>query len=622
LRHLLRSTIFLLLFSPLHSFAQDPPEVEDEAAIEEYADGVSFLASHPVNLNHAGLDELQLLPGLSPYQVLRLSKYLDENPGISDPFVLAADSVLDRASVEAILPYICFDGQAGKGRSSGNACLRIKRSTPLPQESRKWYDSPWDTREKASYCWKNWEVFGQAQKDAGERSYSDFSSACLQHETPGQSLKVLAGDYSVSIGQGLIMGGTVRPIVSAGWAKSFGTGSNSVKPYHSSDEARALRGAAIQYSMPCNSSLIAWVSYRKLDASLDSLGRTAKIISDGYHRDSAELAHRDMAEEMLAGARLGHNFGSGLNLGISACRVSYSPERCDSLHYSGNAGIDARLTIGDLMASGEAASDSKKRKAGIIGSGFRAGPAESFFQYYSYQQGYSSPRFNALESFGGQDEQGALLGSGVKLPYKTKVDGLYRHFQTGSAGKELLRGEGGYQLEFVAVNGIIKSLELGWRWRQKIKEELDTANGSKLWTNSRFTSYRFCLSWDIQRQTKFYAHYLTGRYRIASLLRPERNELFCLGIKLVPAQGLGLAGQSIIYNCPSYDARLYLSEPEITGSGSFHGYWGTGRRDALVVRYKFRSSISCEAKAAREVREYKGETAKKTEIGLLAVLNY
>lgn len=618
MRALISLIIAFLLIYYLPSLAQELPEVGDEAAIEEYADNLSFLAAHPVNLNHASLDELMMLPGLSPYQVLKLSQYLDKHRGLSDPFVLAADSVLDREALEQILPYVCLDRQDSYRKSSGSAVVRAKRSLPLPDESRNWYDSPWDVREQAVYRRSGWEAFIQGQKDAGERSFADFYSACLQYQTPESKLKLLAGDFTVSSGQGLIMGGTARPILSAGWNKSFGLGSNMIKPYHSNDESRAWRGAAVQYELPWGSSLAAALSYRRIDADLDSLGRITAISTDGYHRDSSDLAQRDAAGEFLAGARLGHAFGPDLELGITGCHVSYDPALCDSARYAGNAGVDFRSTLEELFAAGELAVNSKMKKAGILGASYRTGPAESFCQFYGYQQGYSSPRFNALESFGGQDELGAALGNSVRLPFKFKTDCLYRLYQAGSAGSGLVKGQGGYQLEFAAINGIINGLELGWRWRQKVKEETDTSNGTTFWTASRNTSYKLSLGWDISGRNRFYAHYLAGRYRIASLAAPALDQVFCLGIRLRPGGGITLWGQSVFFNCPSYDARLYLSEPEITGSGSFHGYWGSGRRDALLVRYRFNRAASCEFKAAREERDYGEEVSEKTEIGLRA----
>ncbi|MDO9068697.1 MAG: hypothetical protein Q7W05_09610, partial [Deltaproteobacteria bacterium] len=373
--------ILLLLLPSAIIFSQDLPETEDEALIQEYADELSYLSSHPVNLNHAGLDQMLLLPGISAYQALMISDYLKQNPNLSRTEMLVQDSVIDQAVYEAILPYICIEGALAAKKPLVKASFKTKRAWPLSEEmaSGDQVNSPWDFREKfTANIIPDYEVFAQAQKDAGEGSLKDFYSANLFYNPPHGRYSWVAGDFGSRIGQGLILGGGGRSIVSAGWTQANLKQAQLIKPYHSGSESAFLRGLAGQTELPYDFTLLALFSHKRVDAKIDSMGQIAGIYTDGYHRDSLEYANKNIASERITAARLGWKQGRFIESGVTICQAAYSPELNDGLFYRANAGADVRMMFSGIWISAEMAGSGAGQAAANAALGFRSGPAETY----------------------------------------------------------------------------------------------------------------------------------------------------------------------------------------------------------------------------------------------------
>jgi hypothetical protein len=270
-----------------------------------------------------------------------------------------------------------------------------------------------------------------------------------------------------------------------------------------------------------------------------------------------------------------------------------------------------------LWLAAEMAGSGAGQAAANAALGFRSGPAESYVAYYRYGEAYSSPRFGSMEYYGGRDEQGAVISSTAKMPFKTKLSGLGYLFQPLSAGAEVSKGQGGYLLEFASENDIIKDLKLSWRWRQKGKYEIHSAaSENDFEVLAVKTSYTLSLAWDISRRHTFYGHYQQAGYRISALRSKERGECLDLGFKYKAGRNISLLGQSVLFNTQGYESRLYASEPELMNDASFHAFWGRGRRDAVVLRYSFGKRARLDLKVAGEIREYDSETVRKTEAGM------
>lgn len=206
---------------------------------------------------------------------------------------------------------------------------------------------PWDY-QSAYFFYKSDPVVrretshrrGSGEQDRGSRIRSSYNQISFNRFT------LAAGDYRLSLGQGLIMG-------SNGWTQQTSIFNNlrmettGIRPHTGTDESRFLRGAAANVRLGRNGqwTLAAFGSFRKLDGTLrvretddDDLVKAADDVdvaddgayeyisawkTDGLHRTLQEIDKRHVAIQLLAGGRAG--FASrGLNVGVNGVWLHYN----------------------------------------------------------------------------------------------------------------------------------------------------------------------------------------------------------------------------------------------------------------------------------------------------------
>ena len=142
------------------------------------------------------------------------------------------------------------------------------------------------------------------EKDAGEKSFSEFTAFHLSLKNYGVIKQLTLGDYTLEFGQGLALWSP--------YALSKGTDAiypakrkaKFIHPYKSTNENNFFRGAAA--SVEYGSFLISgFYSNNFFDANIDSVSRS--ILStpiDGFHRTETENSKRKSARETIYGARI------------------------------------------------------------------------------------------------------------------------------------------------------------------------------------------------------------------------------------------------------------------------------------------------------------------------------
>lgn len=229
---------------------------------------------------------------------------------------------------------------------------------------------------------RGWQGGLLLESDAGEalvRHGPDFISGFLQWDRGAGKMKVMVGDYSVQLGQGLIC-----------WqGMTFGAGSEvaavkrqgmAVRPYQSVGESRFMRGLAL------GRSTSSWVwdlfgSRREQSATTYRLsdGRAGfrSIDASGYHRTPTEWSKKNAVTELTAGGRIGKLFSGG-RINVNVLGRSWSLSRFqlselnkrDTSWYRGvwNLGVDFSLTRGSWHVFGESALDALGRPATVVGA--------------------------------------------------------------------------------------------------------------------------------------------------------------------------------------------------------------------------------------------------------------
>lgn len=220
------------------------------------------------------------------------------------------------------------------------------------------------------YNWKNELEYGLTlEKDAGEPFASsdnypyDYFSFFFHYKSPQKGNELFLGDYNVSIGQGLLFGGTfynTRLMLLNG----FNRYNTNLRAHKSTGEVDFFRGAAGKVNFG-KMNLLAFISYRSLDASYT--GDTIRTLqTTGYHRTFGEIDKENRVDNFTVGTRLGYEknqFMIGATAYYSQYNKYISPKRTyyNENYFRGNeaAGIsvDYSWTSEKWRIRGEAATD-------------------------------------------------------------------------------------------------------------------------------------------------------------------------------------------------------------------------------------------------------------------------
>ena len=381
---------------------EDLSEKGDTAPEDDlFLQKLHYFSRHPVNLNKAGKEELQELGLFNEIHIDQLLTYRRLLGRLLSLYELQAVPGWDLPLIQQVLPYVTLtDAATGwnkiKTGWNGESGLLLRYSSQ-PEKAAGYVT---DTSGKRPYLGSPVKLYLRYQyktkeglqlslvgeKDAGEqflrgnrKAGFDFYSFHVATGKIGIIKQFIVGDYTVSMGQGLIQ-----------WqGLSVGTGAGLIaaerqasvlRPYSSPGELAFYRGAAISLQKR-KWELTGFFSFRRLSAhtDLDTGGRQevmTSLLSSGYHRTAGELRTKNNIRRVSGGGAISYT-NSSLRLALQAVHHLFStpfqkgdqPYNLFALRgrsfFNGSASYS--YTHRNLHVFGEAAADSHFHKAGING---------------------------------------------------------------------------------------------------------------------------------------------------------------------------------------------------------------------------------------------------------------
>jgi hypothetical protein len=195
-------------------------------------------------------------------------------------------------------------------------------------------------------------------KGAGERTDDAFISGYAVVRGLGCITDVLAGDYELESGQGLVLWRGPTAVRNT-WSLRPGQGL-AIAPHRSSDESRFLRGLAIAASVKGRLKGALFFSDRSYGANVDSGGEATGFFR-GEYATAASVGKKDALRERLIGVRAEYSSPGVFTAGWTIYRASFdrSFTPADRMRFSGNDmeafGADVSGKFGILSLSGECA---------------------------------------------------------------------------------------------------------------------------------------------------------------------------------------------------------------------------------------------------------------------------
>lgn len=600
---------------PLFEQLCDYDDIE-EHDMEDMFEQLCELEQTPLDLNKATDEDLLRLFFLSPKQREDLTEYLDRYRPLRSIGELALVESVDPLRKQ-LLESFCFISEANEERpfptlkqiaKYGKNELVAATQVPL-------YDREGDRNGYLGYKYKHWFrytfKYGDYVKagltgaqDAGEPFFSNCNKLGYDHyayyllvRKLGRFKAIALGQYKLRLGLGLAMNTGFTLGKTATTTMSIPT--NAITTNSSRSEAYYLQGAATTISVTKHLDATAFVSYRKVDATLNADGTVKTLLRTGYHRTQSEIEQRHNTSQFVAGGNINWK-ANGLRIGATAFNTAFNrplkPNAAQAYRRYApqgmsffNASLYYAYTHYRFCFNGETAMNGDAAVATLNTITFQATnnlQLTAIQRFYSYR--YHS-LFSASFSDGGhiQNENGVYAAIAwhpiAKLTLTAYTDYAYHPWPRYGVSAPSHSWDNMLQTSFQPNRKWTISARYRLRLRQKDYKENDKAKtqlADKNEQRARLTVGYESGIW--KTKTQIDAAYTLITPPLSSTIVSKgwmalQTLAVCLG-------RFTLAGNAAYFHTDDYDSRLYAYERTTLYNFSFPSFFGEGIRGALFLR--------------------------------------
>lgn len=650
----MRSGLYIALLSliPAFAFGQDDKELviqqrvefiseqleSEEIDLTDVVAQLSFFYDNPLNLNVANREELQSLQLLTDVQISDLMLHRELFGKFITIYEIQSLTYWDMETIRRVLPFVIVDDKLDQlhvglkemfkygnfeaffryqGILEDKAGYADVPDSILQTSNSYYYGNQDHYYSRLRFSYRTNLSFGiTADKDPGEEFFQgsqqktgfDFYSAHAFYKG-GKYLKSVAlGDYQIQIGQGLNLWSGYAFGKTADVA-NVKKSAIPVKPYTSVDEARFLRGAAIDLGYK-EFSLTAFGSYKGVDATLieatDTLVNDAdltvsSINLSGLHRTNSEIERKGALTEIIAGGNLRYE-RSNFTLGIAGVYQGYDQMYAkDSLPYNqydfrgkSTMGISADYSwvYRNFSFFGEVATSTHSvAMANVHGVMFSLDRYVSMaLVYRDYARDYTT-FYNAGFAEGSrvQNEKGLYAGIRVNLSRLFYVNTYADYFKFPWLKYQVDGPSTGHEIMIQPTYKPTRNLEIYARFREQLRQK-NSRNSDGTITELEDVlqrNYRLNFSYKVSEAItlKSRIEYVTVN-RLSS--ENEDGIIFTQDILIKPKSfPLDFSLRYALFDTDSYDTRIYSYENNALYVFSVPAYYYKGSRAYALVRWSF-----------------------------------
>lgn len=574
---------------------QEEEQTETEEWIQHLED-LEQLALHPININTATREELQLILFLSDYQIDDILNYVARYQGMKTLYELRLLRSLGNFELQA-LPLFIYAGQSDEAPDRKLSVKEMFQQShhelvtrvDIPLYHRRGYLVENGYRGSRIYNKVKYRFTASnhlaasfhTEKDQGEKGIDSYGGQVMLKDF-GHVSTLIAGDYKVGFGEGLVMNQGFHMGKSTLLARS----SQGVRAYTGTDEVNFLRGAATTLRFG-KLNVSAFASYRSMDATLNEEGDVKSIVKTGYHRTVTEFQKKDNFHETMVGSNVAwknrhwHLGATGYYLHTDKA-LSPGDEQQKAIYPHGKdfgvVGTDYGYEAYRWQVKGETAYSTEQ--GGLATLNTLSWRLSSRYQLTASQRYYSRHYYSFFASAlsdnsNVQNETAATLRVDA-----TPFDGMqltaYADFfhnpwpryglETSTTGQEFV---------IIPQYSFNRRNQLSIRYSYKNKESYQGVP-----KHHRLRAQWTCKpndNWKLQ--TTAMLHEAEGKWgeAIGETVRYGQGED-------LPLQ---FAISGIYFHTDNFDSRVYLYEPNVTNTLSIPSFYGHGVRFAGTIQYAF-----------------------------------
>lgn len=607
----------------------------EEIDLTDIVEQLNFRFDNPLNLNSAKIEDLQELGLLTDVQINDLMLHRKLFGKFISIYEVQSLQYWDMGTIGLVLPFVKVDDKLDQlhvglkeafKQGKFEAYFRYQQiledkagyedvSDSILQNSNSYYhgnSARYYTRLRFSYR-TNLSIGVTAEKDPGEEFFKgsqkngfDFYSAHAFYKG-GKYVKAVAlGDYQVQIGQGLNLW-TGYAFGKTADVTNVKKSANSLKPYTSVDEARFLRGAAVQLGYK-NFSLTTFGSYKQVDASFalaDSLDNANQIVESinlgGLHRTNSEIARRHTLNELIVGSNLQYSLRS-LQVGIAGVYQGYDKEFIKDTNSYNQYDFRGKSTVGlsadyswvirNFNFFGEVSTTTYSggfaNVHGVLFSLDRRASMSVVYRNYgrNYQTFYNNGFAEASRT---QNESGLYAGLKLNLTKSFTLNTYVDIFKFPWMRYQVDAPSNGHEFLIQLSYRPSRRLEIYLRFREQRRQKNSRDSDGTITPIEDVIqrNYRINLSYQVSESIK-----LKSRVEFVTIDRPsnhpESGVIVTQDIIFKPKSfPVDLALRYALFDTDSYDTRIYTYENNALYVFSSPSYYYQGSRAYAMVRWTF-----------------------------------
>ena len=609
---------------------------------------------HPININKAAQTDFEQLKLLTTEQITAILNHRNQQGLYFTLYEL--QSVLDLNTIHRILPFITVDNDLDDYQLALNQWFKRGKNDVFVRMDRRLEKSKGFLKSDGSgylgdanklyaryrYSFGNKLSYGiTLEKDAGERLNSrlDFASFHFQINNMYKRLKTLClGDYSVSLGQGLIHENGFSLGKSA-MVLSIEKNAPPIKRYSSSNEANFLRGVAAHFDLSSlfgekRGSVIArheategvvFASYRQRDGNLvkridaqnlDDLSAISALQTIGFHRTRLEIDDKNAVNLLTLGGRILRTTRRGsiaLNTVFNQFDKTIQPrvKPYNDFTFKGknllNISTDYKWTYQNVHLFGETALSDNLGYATLNGLVLGLDKRLSFSALHRF----FSLKYQALnaqpfsESSKINDENGLYLGLEYKLS-KRLIVSAYADFWQHQWWRFRVDAPSNGHEYFIKSAFKFKNTEGYLQVRTKTKQENATRSDSSK-VNQIMDKTKTQIRFHFQNSlTKHLI--LRNRLELSAYQDDEQSKGFVIWQDIIwkgtlsskrTDDPLSITSRLAFFDTDNYQSAIYAFENDLMYNFNVQPYYYRGTRFYINVGYNFNKNMLLECRLAR-----------------------
>ena len=595
-------------------------EIEDENDfIEELSE--FYDALEKININDLSPEVALIFLKMTDYQYYQLQKYIAENGFLVSIYELAAVEGFTVEYVQQIEPYLMAAAVDRNRKLTFKSLFKRPKHKLLIRyaqvlEKKAGYDknrnthyvgTPQQYAFRYNFSASEHITLGfSGKKNAGEEFFKGsqkqgfgFYSFHLQVKKIGLLQSVIAGDYRLHFGQGLIMG-TGFLNNSSGEVRKTGA---AQRPVTAMNQSNFLRGIALQLGNYKYSGVV-FFGHRFFDGNVvevepDIFAFEGALTNTGLHRTETELNKRNALFNKVYGGHFRANFKT-FKIGAQIVRSEFSLPVLPSARpyqyfdFSGkglcNASVDYQALIKHHILFGEVAASSTRGYAILQGAIFKIDSRmklSALFRHFS-------KNFTALDgkpyskNSKLNNETGLLLTSEIILSNKVNMTALFDiyqfHWLRYLIDKPLSYLDASLRFDVSVSRNCALLVRYNYKTQNKNFRDEQPYNQILETQQHRL---RVVFSYTFLQYLQFKSE-VSGVYNRNMHKKENRFGLLAyqdFGVN-ISKTGLDLKLRFAIFDTDTYDERLYAYENDLTYTFTINSYYYRGCKSYFILKWK------------------------------------